>query len=117
MIALLFHRSAFSDTPIGFWILGTVQIDQRVRLRTRWVPGNNLVEFQKDGETPVTIPYSNIPVGLPDVNENFLEALTLVNDCPDTSLSSADVVALFDNVQIAGPSVKTPSLAASARTP
>jgi hypothetical protein len=101
------NANCSDNTPLspgedGRVVLGTVKINQKVKVAISWEPGNSQFVFQK-GKAATIVPYSGTfggAPGTPNGGNKRLEVNNLIPNCTSGPRPMAYMEAFFDDVKI-----------------
>ena len=96
--------SGANTTQIGEELLGTVNVNQKIKLRVTWDPGNNRFVFQKGKGPEVSIGYADndgFPPGTANGGNKRLEVQHQIPNCASgASRPIAYMEAYFDDIKV-----------------
>ena len=77
--------------------LGTVLVGQRITLRMEWLPNQKRVDFQRDREAVISIPY-DLDDSLPPDGPDVISTEVAAPNCTVGGRHFAEIAVFFDNV-------------------
>jgi hypothetical protein len=106
-VHLCIDASCFTTTPIGEVELGTVKVNQKVKLRITWDPDNDQFIFQKGKGEEFLVSYAPLsdanPPGSPNGGNKRFEVQNILANCTDDVRPWGHIDAFFDNIYIDEP--------------